>query len=1272
LAADDEDYSPGTSTKRIIYTPGQCVEENEKKDRKAIQRYWVGVLDNFNETDREQTIKLHSPKLISATIGGCISRSCCTDTGSAADLISAKFLRDSGLNYQKLGKYRGPNLTSVEGTKVKLSIVVRVEVEIGGAITHTNFIVTENLLFDVLLGTPFLEDNMAIMDLGHQLMTINNSIPIPFMKINRKEVNTILNSCLSDQISRAVTASRITLKPRSTTPVKVIVRGKHEVDEQGFIEPISASEKSHKRILMPAASLVDIDKNNTCVISIVNLSFKKVTLGENTLLGRYRCTNDDEVNTELIEVGDESVFGEKSGSGQDKQDKDEDVIVTCEDSSCNVCMCVHSLVPTQDEKEKMMEVDEAKGEEFNISSKLTDKQKQSIKELLMKYKELWEKTTHEIEHIPGAEHRIIVNDETTPIRSKLRPTTAVEDSIVGEHVEIMLERKVIRQSTSPWASLVLLADKKNGKVRFCVDYRRLNKVTRKDAYPLPNIKKILDKLGGKKFFSTIDLRDAFWQIWMHEEDIEKTAFITHKGLFEFISMPFGLTNAPATQQRWIEKVLLGLNWQICMAYIDDIVVFSDTFEKHLEDIETLFERLLTNGMKLALEKCQFCKPSFEILGHICSEEGTAPNPSKIEVIQNFPLPSMKDELARFLGMISWVRRFIPNCSKLTAPLRELSKQTKRELTKSEWTEKRMKAFMKLKDVLTSAPILIYPDMTKEFYLHVDASKWGLGAVLTQMDDKGRYRVVEYASTSLNKAQSDYPATVRECLAILWAINHFRQYIFGREFTLFTDHKALAPALVEGLMARSMLRDWTARIAEYNPKIIHKPGRFMLIPDALSRIHYAVYTEEELIGDRSSHIILPPMTEYDRERLVTGSLLLEVDTYASLVGIPKDHMDRNQITPIPEIRTFPHIMGEMEIDSISMPSRVSIPCITKDKLKDLLQKAHEISAPLTFQDEDIEQDDLMDCDEDNSDGTSIPSTPPLLWEEISEGRSWPGMTVKGGTGESEVDPEEQVTINPNSFNQDLSISNLEDFRRLQRTDPLIKAMIDYKLDGTLPSGLIDPVKILKTQHCYELDDTGLLRRIDVPLKEAVKPPMVLPTVLRELFVKWFHDDPMSGHLGFAKTYAHIRERYWFPLMHQHISNYCLTCQKCQVRNPYANKHAPKAPIIPMMSNRPMAQIHVDTTKGSTKTKRGNTHIVTFVDHFTGFVKAYAISEVNARTVAQLIIKYICDFGTPTTFYMDNGTEYYKEVEALVPKLLGSDIHRISPYNPQANAKVERWH
>lgn len=430
-------------------------------------------------------------------------------------------------------------------------------------------------------------------------------------------------------------------------------------------------------------------------------------------------------------------------------------------------------------------------------------------------------------------HTIDTGD-AAPIRQRYYRMSPEKQRVLTEQLDEMLKDDVIEPCESPWSSPVLLTPKKNGDLRFCLDSRKLNTITRKDAYSLPYITEILDNLRDAKYLSSVDLSKSFWQILIRKEDRCKTAFyIPSRGTYQFKCMPFGLTNAPATQQRLVDVLFYGPEFEHkVFVFVDDVIIVSETFEHHISLLTRVLKKLRMANLTINFEKSQFLRTQLKYLGYVVDANGLRADPEKVEAITNYPTPSNRKEVRRFIGTASWYRRFIPNFSALVSPLNRLTSQGKNAAPFS-WTEKEEDAFNKLKHHLVSAPILACPDYTKPFEVHTDASDYGIGAMLTQSFD-GKDRVIAYMSKSLTKQERNYSATEREALAVLIAIEHWRCYLEnGQKFSVYTDHSSLKWFLnlnnPTGRLAR-----WGVRLSAYNFEIKHRKGADNVVPDSLSR------------------------------------------------------------------------------------------------------------------------------------------------------------------------------------------------------------------------------------------------------------------------------------------------------------------------------------------------------------------------------------------------------------------------------------------------------
>lgn len=465
----------------------------------------------------------------------------------------------------------------------------------------------------------------------------------------------------------------------------------------------------------------------------------------------------------------------------------------------------------------------------SVSSINTVDDQQPYHDLLAKYPDIT-RPTLKLCH-SEVEHHIQTNGP--PLYAKSRPLPPHKYKAAKAEFEAMIEQGICRPSKSPWASPIHLVLKKDGKYRVCGDYRRLNTVTVPDRYPIPRLHDFTYNLLGKKYYSIVDLKKAYYQVRTREEDIQKTAVITPFGLFEFPRMCFGLRNAGQTFQRHIDNVLRGLP---VFPFVDDILVASETEEQHRRELEEVFRRLNDHGLQLNVAKCTFGQQTLSYLGYTITTDGIKPTNEKVEAIKTYPRPETIQQLRRFLGMINFYRENIPHAAEYQKELNFYLKDSKKnDKTKITWSETAIQAFEKCKDDITNAVLLSYPSSTLPFVLMTDASDTCAGAVL-QQKIQGRWRPLGFYSKKFSDAQRKYSTYDRELTSIYMAVRHFRRTIEGRDVTILTDHKPLTTAL------RANYKDETPRrtryleyISQFVTDIKHVSGKDNCVADAMSRV-----------------------------------------------------------------------------------------------------------------------------------------------------------------------------------------------------------------------------------------------------------------------------------------------------------------------------------------------------------------------------------------------------------------------------------------------------
>ena len=389
----------------------------------------------------------------------------------------------------------------------------------------------------------------------------------------------------------------------------------------------------------------------------------------------------------------------------------------------------------------------------------------------MEHHNIFSLEQNEIGCTDTAEHVIELLD-TKPFKERFQQIAPPLVEEVREHIQEMLDGGVIRLSQSPWCNAVVLVRKKDGGLQFCIDFRRLNSQTKKDAYPLPRMQETMESMVGIRFFSTMDLKSGFWQVKMAKDSQQYTTFtVGSMGVYEFLRMPYGLCNTLVTFQRLMQNFLGELNLTYALIYLDDVIVFSRTEEEHLHRLRVVFARFLEHGLKLKPSKCHFLQDEITFLGHEVLAEGMKPGMANLKAIAEMAPRKTYTKIRRFTSMTGFFWRFIKGYSKIAKPLNDLleGEASKLKAEEVDLPPDALKAFVELKLRCMTAPVLVFADFKKPFRLETDASKEGLGAVLLRELDDWQYHLVAFASRELKGGEPKYHSSKLEFFALKWAI-----------------------------------------------------------------------------------------------------------------------------------------------------------------------------------------------------------------------------------------------------------------------------------------------------------------------------------------------------------------------------------------------------------------------------------------------------------------------------------------------------------------------
>ena len=833
------------------------------------------------------------------------------------------------------------------------------------------------------------------------------------------------------------------------------------------------------------------------------------------------------------------------------------------------------------------------------------------------------------------EHHIEVHGHA-PIQKSLFRYSASEKVILHKEINMMLELGVLEHSQSPWGFPAILLPKKDGGIRVCIDYRDLNAITKTDAYPLPRIDEMLDRLHGAKYFSKLDCKSAYWMIRMAEESKDLTAVITPFGKYSFNYMPFGLKNAPSTFQRAMDWVLAPLDY--AYPYLDDIIVFSPSWKEHLEALQQVFDRLIGANMKLKLSKCEFGMSSITYLGHLATREGIAQDPAKTKAIEEWPQPTNVTELRSFLGLASYYRRFVRNFSKLASPLHALLHKT----VPYHWTRVQQHAFELLQRRLVTAPILIYPDFTKPFLLQTDWSKDAVGAILSQVGEDHLERVVAYASRTCQPAERAYAPVHGECLAVVWAVKLFRPYLYGTPFRVQTDHNALKWLMTTKDLTGKLAR-WSLKLQEYDFIIDYRKGALHANVDALSRRVCTYYAWDGFPPEDQCLRLPAYMMEASVEKLTCatcGSTNMPRDIMACTVCAETHH-------------TF---CSDPQLDAGLPSSWLCAACLAGTRRAHLeggegsaggVAEEPEV-ATLTQLQPVIEEASEEPIEEPIEEPFEGPEEEPVDLDLAVEPWRTPGEPVS--------DVWEDEFVDALEVKQELDITEDENVQIFLHSGDM-----EAKWHANEKKRVRARASRFFVEAGFEGSGTTLYRKPTGRFPARYVPPCAD----RRNLISELHD---LGHFGVARTMGMVQQKYYWLGITKDVKNIVASCPQCTAGRVQWGK---TTELRPVPVEGPWHRVVIDLVGPLPRTARGNTFIVSAIDHFTKWAEAAPLQDKYSAQVGEFILRdLIARHGRVHTLHSDGGSEFLGRCSELLAHF---NIHasHSQPEHPQSAGLVERF-
>ena len=934
--------------------------------------------------------------------------------------------------------------------------------------------------------------------------------------------------------------------------------------------------------------------------------------------------------------------------------------------------------------------------------------------------------------IPGGiTHKIQLKPDTEPYSRPLRRMSTQELDELKKQLQEYLDTGRLRPSESPWGTNVIFAKKKDGGLRFCVDYRGLNDRTIRNSYPLPHTDDLFDRLTGARYFSKIDLRTGFYQILLAEGDCDKTAFRTRYGHFEWTVLPMGLTNAPATFQHLMNSTFRDLLDRCVLVFLDDIVVYSATLEQHERDVFAVLSRLQQSHLFAKKSKCELFMHEIEFLGHHVGRDGLRVMADKVKSVQDWPTPCNASDVRSFLGLAGYYRRFIAGFSGIAAPLHDLTHTADGKTF--DWQRVHQQAFDQLKSALLGAPILMLPDPDRQYVVNTDASDFATGAVLQQDFGRG-LQPIAFSSHKMTDAERRYPTHDREMLAIINMLGEWRTYLQGRQpfvIRIRTDHNSLQYFMTQASLSARQSR-WLDKLSDFDFKVEYVRGPTNIVADALSRrADYlpgsltaltlaSLDTQGTATLTRAELLALPMFSDPRPDTLCAAAKAVALrrrpgplaeDASRAEDEATKSHWpepdrpspDKHGVIRMPsqQCSAFTHkgtqckrrtLRGHHCRDHMRLLQRLAIAKSTIPGAGEGLFLAKGASPLRRGERIVLYSGDWARLLPDSDDGG-----PYFL--QITRGLAIDAARTNSALGRWANDPRGGTDAfgkrrRPNAQLVADRRGKQGALRASRKINPGDEILVSYGrsywTDGKPPTALItsiasalqpDSTDLLREMRAAALvdqayqavltsGDLGSLTQRDGLLYDGDRVIVPNDVGLRTRLLTEAHDAGTAGHSGIASTKDRLRTRLHWAGLASDVHDYVASCDSCQ-RNKVEQRRTAGLLRPPPVPDEPGYAINIDFVFGLPKTARGYTGYLSMTCRLSNWLEPGLCSEgITAEGSAQLVFdRWVRTFGLPAVIVSDRDPRFTGRFWRELWRLLDTKLDMSSAGHPQTDGKAE---